>query len=146
MKQRDTSQVSHHCVKSVQIWSYFWSVFSPNTGKYGPEITPYLDTSQASSMEPQITNKHNPPKWRTRMTHEFGPRIWPKRMTREFILRFWPMSLIHEFDSREWNTRMTHKFDPREWPTSLTHENETREPRDLVQSLMEIIMEIFNIL
>ena len=31
-----------HCVKSVQIWSCFWSVFSQNTGKYGPEITPYL--------------------------------------------------------------------------------------------------------
>ena len=28
-----------HCMKSVQIWSYFW-----NAGKYGPEITPYLDT------------------------------------------------------------------------------------------------------
>ena len=37
--------------------SYFWSifscmrnelsVFSPNTGKYGPEITPYLDTFHA---------------------------------------------------------------------------------------------------
>ena len=55
---------SMHCVKSVQIRSYFWSVFSciqtgygdvltgygdteifsPNTGKYRPEITPYLDT------------------------------------------------------------------------------------------------------
>ena len=53
------------CVKSVQIpsyfWSvfscirteygnlreYFWSVFSPNTGKYGPEITVYLDTFHA---------------------------------------------------------------------------------------------------
>ena len=50
----------YHCVKSVQIRSYFWSVFSwmrreygdisylsvftPNTEKYGPEITPYLDT------------------------------------------------------------------------------------------------------
>ena len=33
--------------KSVQIRSYFWSVFSPNTGKYGPEITPYLDTFHA---------------------------------------------------------------------------------------------------
>ena len=40
-----------HCVKSVQILSYFGSVFScirsvfsPNTGKYGPEIAPYLDT------------------------------------------------------------------------------------------------------
>ena len=39
-----------HCVKSVQIRRYFWSVFSafsPNTGKYGPEITPYLDTFHA---------------------------------------------------------------------------------------------------
>ena len=36
-----------HCVKSVQIQSYCWSVFSPNTGKYGPEITPYLDTIHA---------------------------------------------------------------------------------------------------
>ena len=29
-----------HCVVSVQIWSFFWSVFlvfSPNTGKCGPE-------------------------------------------------------------------------------------------------------------
>ena len=42
---------STRCVKSVQIQSLFWSVFSciwtefsPNTGKYGPEKTPYLDT------------------------------------------------------------------------------------------------------
>ena len=26
---------------------FFWSVFSPNTGKYGPEKTPYLDTFHA---------------------------------------------------------------------------------------------------
>ena len=37
-----------HCVKSVQIRSYFWSVFNPNAGKYGPEITPYLDTSRGA--------------------------------------------------------------------------------------------------
>ena len=36
-----------HCVKCVQVRSYLWSVFSPNTGKYGPEITPYLDTFHA---------------------------------------------------------------------------------------------------
>ena len=56
-----------HCVKSVQIQSYFWSVFSrirteygkifvslrilskcrANAGKYGLEITPYLDTFRA---------------------------------------------------------------------------------------------------
>ena len=47
-----------HYVKSVQIRSYFWSVlfcirieyfsvFIPNTGKYGPQTNPYLDTFQA---------------------------------------------------------------------------------------------------
>ena len=39
-----------HCVKSVQIRSFLWSVFpvfSPNTGKYIPENTPYLDTFYA---------------------------------------------------------------------------------------------------
>ena len=50
---------TRRCVKSVQMWSYFWSVFScirtkyrdlqisvfsPNAGNYGPEITPYSDT------------------------------------------------------------------------------------------------------
>ena len=25
----------------------YFSVFSPNTGKYGPEITPYLNTSRS---------------------------------------------------------------------------------------------------
>ena len=51
----------NHCVESVQILSFFWSlfsrirteyekcsvslsVFSPNAGKYGPEKTPYLDS------------------------------------------------------------------------------------------------------
>ena len=47
-------------MKSVQIRSFFWSVFSrirteygeirrisPNVGKYGPEKTPYLDTFHA---------------------------------------------------------------------------------------------------
>ena len=43
-----------HCMKSVQIRIYFWSVFSciqtfssPNAGKYKPEITPYLNTFHA---------------------------------------------------------------------------------------------------
>ena len=54
-----------HCVKSVQVRRYFWSIFSciqsvffrirteygeilsRNTGKYGPKITPYLDTFHA---------------------------------------------------------------------------------------------------
>ena len=37
-----------HSVKSVQTRSHFWSVFSPKTGKYGPKITPYLDTFHAA--------------------------------------------------------------------------------------------------
>ena len=46
----------YHYLKSVQIRSSFWSVFSriyteyvfsPNAGKYGPEITPYLDNFSA---------------------------------------------------------------------------------------------------
>ena len=36
-----------HCVKSIQIWSFFWSVFSPNTGKYRPEKTLYLNIFRA---------------------------------------------------------------------------------------------------
>ena len=42
---------AHHCVKRFQIRSYFWSVFSPNTEKYGPEITLYLDTFPTVSSE-----------------------------------------------------------------------------------------------
>ena len=34
-------------MKSVEIRSYFWSVFTPNAGKYGPEITLYLNTFHA---------------------------------------------------------------------------------------------------
>ena len=51
--------LKHHCVKSVQIRCFFWSVFfriltengdlfGPNTGKYGLEKTPYLDNFQFS--------------------------------------------------------------------------------------------------
>ena len=39
-----------HCVKSVQIRSFsgpYFSVFGLNTGKYGPEKTPYLNTFHA---------------------------------------------------------------------------------------------------
>ena len=44
-----SKQEHRHCVKSVQIQSYFWSLFFciRNTEKYGPEITPYLDTFHA---------------------------------------------------------------------------------------------------
>ena len=84
-----------HCVKSVQIWSYFWSISSCiqsknrkiqvafirvtiylcikfssyksntawkvsklNTGKYGSEITPYLDTFHAMRRNVDYTLFH----------------------------------------------------------------------------------------
>ena len=33
----------------------YLSVFSPNTGKYGPKITPYLDTFHAVTVTSQVT-------------------------------------------------------------------------------------------
>ena len=36
-----------HYVESVQVRTYFWSVFSCMRTEYGPEITPYLDTFYA---------------------------------------------------------------------------------------------------
>ena len=43
-----------HCVKIVRIRSFFWSVFSLNAGKSGPERTPPLDTFHAMSISPKI--------------------------------------------------------------------------------------------
>ena len=37
----------------------YFPVFSPNTGKYGPEITPYLDTFHAVIGETITTFKHD---------------------------------------------------------------------------------------
>ena len=40
--------------------SFYWSVFSPNTGKYGPEKTPYLDIFRAvKSSGTQLTLVQN---------------------------------------------------------------------------------------
>ena len=36
-----------HCMKCVQTQIFIWSMFSPKTGKYGPEKTPNLDTFHA---------------------------------------------------------------------------------------------------
>ena len=43
-----------HCEKCVRIRSFFWSVFSPNVGKYGLEKTPYLDTFYAVIIKPEM--------------------------------------------------------------------------------------------
>ena len=42
-----TKKPEWHCVKSIQIRSFFWSTFSPKTGKYGQEKAPYLETFHA---------------------------------------------------------------------------------------------------
>ena len=41
------SEMYIHCVKCVQIRSFFWSVFSHIWTEYEPEETPYLDTFHA---------------------------------------------------------------------------------------------------
>ena len=46
-KYRECWASELHCVKSVQIQSFFWSEFSCIRTEYGPEITPYLDTFYA---------------------------------------------------------------------------------------------------
>ena len=45
--QKFSNSRYQHCVKSVQIRSFFWSVFSRIRTEYGPEKTPYLDTFDA---------------------------------------------------------------------------------------------------
>ena len=42
--------------------SYFWSVFTPNAGKYGPEITSYLDTFNAVLADQENIKRTNQ-KW-----------------------------------------------------------------------------------
>ena len=49
---------NNHSVKSVQIQSFFSSVFGLNTRKYGPEITPYLDTFQTVNTLSNSTCSH----------------------------------------------------------------------------------------
>ena len=49
----------YHCVKNVQIRSYFWSVFSCIRTEYrkcGPEINPYLDIFHALYMQKDKIN------------------------------------------------------------------------------------------
>ena len=50
LSRRGYSLMLIPCVRIVQIQSFsgqYFSVFGLNTGKYGPEKTPYLDTFQA---------------------------------------------------------------------------------------------------
>ena len=68
------SKKAENYVKSVQIRSFFWSVFSRiwtefsvfslGAGKYGPEKTPYLDTFHA--MENCQSHSNLQERWRLR--------------------------------------------------------------------------------
>ena len=55
-----------HCLKSVQIRSFFWFVFSrirtdtENTAKYGQGKTPYLDTFHESMAEEETFLNYKP--------------------------------------------------------------------------------------
>ena len=51
------NQIAAQCVKKSNygvISGLYFPVFSPNTGKYGPEITPYLDTFHAVAINLDI--------------------------------------------------------------------------------------------
>ena len=48
-----------HSVKIVRIWSFFWSVFfysRTDTGKYGPEKAPYMETSCSDDLFTELDN------------------------------------------------------------------------------------------
>ena len=50
-KRGNREVLTFHCVKCVQLRSFFWSVFSRIRTEYGPEKTPYLDTFHAVFIE-----------------------------------------------------------------------------------------------
>ena len=73
----------YHCVKSVQIRSLFWSVFSCIQTEYGPGITPYLDTFHAVLLYHWYCYNQNQPSGKysaKRYSYKFhkentGPRV-----------------------------------------------------------------------
>ena len=76
-----------HCVKSIQIRSFFWSVFSRIRTEYGPEKTPYLDTFHAVSiffgadLEYPNSLRHNRISWSGLRYFNFEPnlKLWWRR-------------------------------------------------------------------
>ena len=55
MSSHEVSASRIHCMKSVQIPSFFWSVFSPNARKNGLEKAPYLDTFYAVIIKSEMS-------------------------------------------------------------------------------------------
>ena len=50
-----------HCVKSIQIWRFFWSVFSHIWTEYGEIKTPYLNTFYAVMLAFKFPSSHCQP-------------------------------------------------------------------------------------
>ena len=51
-----------HCVKVFKYGVFpgpYFPVFNPNTGKYGPEKNPYLDTFQVGLLKDEVTDVLN---------------------------------------------------------------------------------------
>ena len=57
-------------MKSVQIRSFFWSVFSANTGKYGPEKALYLDTFHTVRVAMDSVNMECKRRWKEKVTSD----------------------------------------------------------------------------
>ena len=55
MNDKNFKETSKQSVKSVQIRSFFWSVFSRIRTEYEPEKTPYLDTFHAVKFTSDVT-------------------------------------------------------------------------------------------
>ena len=78
-----------HCVKSVKIRSYFWSIFSciwteygdlQSNRKYGPEITPHLETFHAVDVDIFIDFLHlkNNSKWQDSVCWHRSTNVFEK--------------------------------------------------------------------
>ena len=63
LTSQTTVKVCHYLISHTVYFKI--SVFSPNAGKYGPEITPYLDTFHAVSISVNITDLEILEKWST---------------------------------------------------------------------------------
>ena len=50
--------------------SLFWSVFSPNTGNYGPEKTLYLDTFHTVRVAMDSVNMECKRRWKEKVTSD----------------------------------------------------------------------------
>ena len=65
------------------------------------------DTSQAKSMEPEMTDKLDPRAWHISLTHENVLWRWSTSLPHDNHSWVWPTTITHENDSRELHIRIT---------------------------------------